>query len=61
MRSWRSRPASGSPITLRDVNGWSAEEVSDPLGLSRAEQRTLLHRGRSALHAVLGAHLSAAA
>jgi RNA polymerase sigma-70 factor (ECF subfamily) len=54
-------PGERVAITLRDVNGWSAEEVSDALGLSRAKQRTLLHRGRSALHAVLDAHLTTAA
>ena len=34
-------------ITLRDVEGWSSEEVCDGLELSEANQRVLLHRGRA--------------
>lgn len=33
-------------IVLRDVQGWSATEVCDALGLSEANQRVLLHRAR---------------
>jgi RNA polymerase sigma-70 factor (ECF subfamily) len=33
-------------ITLRDVHGWSAEDVSGRLGISRGHQRVLLHRAR---------------
>ena len=48
-------------VTLRDVNGWSAQEVCDALHLAPAHQRALLHSGRSALRNVLDAHLTAAA
>jgi RNA polymerase sigma-70 factor (ECF subfamily) len=34
-------------VTLRDVEGWSSEEVCDGLELSEANQRVLLHRGRA--------------
>src|SRR5829696_3336360 len=34
-------------IGLRDVEGWSAEEVSDALDISAGNQRVLLHRARS--------------
>jgi len=34
-------------VTLRDVEGWSSEEVCDVLAISAANQRVLLHRGRS--------------
>lgn len=33
-------------ITLRDLEGWSAEEVCETLALSEANQRVLLHRAR---------------
>jgi RNA polymerase sigma-70 factor, ECF subfamily len=40
-------------ITLRDVEGWAAEEVCQCLELSAANQRVLLHRARSAVRACL--------
>jgi RNA polymerase sigma-70 factor (ECF subfamily) len=40
-------------VTLRDVEGWSGPEVSDVLGISDVNQRTLLHRGRVAVRAAL--------
>jgi RNA polymerase sigma-70 factor (ECF subfamily) len=50
-------PAQRVVVTLRDLNGWSPREVCDALGLSPADQRTLLHRGRSALRSALDAFL----
>jgi len=44
-------------ILLRDVDGWSPEEVCDALGLSEGNQRVLLHRARSRVRAALEEHL----
>ena len=40
-------------VTLRDVEGLSSEEVRELLELSEANQRVLLHRGRSHLRQAL--------
>jgi RNA polymerase sigma-70 factor (ECF subfamily) len=40
-------------VALRDVEGWSVEEVCASLGISPGNQRVLLHRGRSRLRRVL--------
>ena len=40
-------------VALRDVHGWPAADVCAALDLSEANQRVLLHRGRSRLRAVL--------
>lgn len=40
-------------VGLRDVHGLSAEEVCDALGVSPANQRVLLHRGRARLRQLL--------
>jgi RNA polymerase sigma-70 factor, ECF subfamily len=47
-------------VGLRDVDGASAEEVCELLGLSQENQRVLLHRGRSRLRAALEEHLDPA-
>jgi len=44
-------------ITMRDVEGWSSEEVRNVLGLSESNQRVLLHRARSKVRRALEAHL----
>ncbi len=51
-------PNQRTVITLRDVEGWSAEEVRDLLSISDANQRVLLHRARSKVRAALEGYLS---
>ncbi len=46
-------------VTLRDVQGWSPEEVCDALQLSDGNQRVLLHRARTKVRAALESYLSA--
>jgi RNA polymerase sigma-70 factor, ECF subfamily len=40
-------------VTLRDVEGWSADEVCNALQISESNQRVLLHRGRSRVRRAL--------
>ena len=40
-------PSQREVITLRDIEGWSADEVCTALSLSETNQRVLLHRARS--------------
>jgi RNA polymerase sigma-70 factor, ECF subfamily len=44
-------------ITMRDVEGWSAEEVCEALAISETNQRVLLHRARSKVRRTLEAYL----
>jgi RNA polymerase sigma-70 factor (ECF subfamily) len=44
-------------IALRDVEGWSPEEVCETLELSEGNQRVLLHRARSRVRAELERYL----
>lgn len=44
-------------ISLRDVEGWSAEEVCDLLDISEGNQRVLLHRARSKVREALEEYL----
>ena len=45
-------------ITLRDVEGWPADEVCTALGCTEANQRVLLHRARSAVRRALQQYLA---
>jgi RNA polymerase sigma-70 factor (ECF subfamily) len=44
-------------IELRDVEGWSSEDVRNVLEVSETNQRVLLHRARSKVRAALEAYL----
>jgi RNA polymerase sigma-70 factor, ECF subfamily len=46
-------------ITLRDISGFTAEEVCAALDISDGNQRILLHRARSKVRAALERHLDA--
>jgi RNA polymerase sigma-70 factor (ECF subfamily) len=43
-------------VTMRDVEGLDSREVCEMLEISEANQRVLLHRGRTALRRALEAH-----
>lgn len=46
-------------ISLRDVEGWSAPEVCQLLGISEVNQRVLLHRARAKVRQILEDYLQA--
>lgn len=45
-------------ITLRDIEGWAAEDVCNVLMISETNQRVLLHRARSHLRSALESHFN---
>ena len=51
-------PAQRAVVTLRDLVGWSADEVCELLEISAANQRVLLHRGRTKVRQALDRHLA---
>jgi RNA polymerase sigma-70 factor, ECF subfamily len=53
-------PTQRAVISLRDVEGWSAEEARNALGVSETNQRVLLHRARSKVRQALEDYLSEA-
>jgi RNA polymerase sigma-70 factor (ECF subfamily) len=50
-------PAQRAVVSLRDVEGWHAEEVRNALDLSETNQRVLLHRGRAKVRRALDQYL----
>jgi RNA polymerase sigma-70 factor (ECF subfamily) len=52
-------PAQRQVIALRDISGWSSEDVCEALQISQGNQRVLLHRARSRVRATLEEHLDA--
>lgn len=52
-------PLQRAVISLRDVEGWSTEEVCETLKISDGNQRVLLHRARMQVRAGLSQYLAA--
>jgi RNA polymerase sigma-70 factor, ECF subfamily len=50
-------PMQAEVIRLRDVLGWSSEEVRNALDLSETNQRVLLHRARARVRSALQTYL----
>ena len=46
-------------LSLRDIDGWSSDEVCHVLDISPTNQRVLLHRARAGVRAKLNPHLEA--
>jgi RNA polymerase sigma-70 factor (ECF subfamily) len=52
-------PSQREVVVLRDIEGWSSQEVCNALDLTETNQRVLLHRGRSHVRAALERHFDA--
>jgi RNA polymerase sigma-70 factor, ECF subfamily len=53
-------PMQAEVIRLRDLLGWSSEEVRNALDISETNQRVLLHRARAKVRAALEDHFRSA-
>ena len=51
-------PSQRAVISLRDVEGWTTEEVCNALDISEVNQRVLLHRARSKVRGALERYLA---
>lgn len=51
-------PRQREVLTLRDIQGYSADEARNALGVSETNQRVLLHRARSKVRAELERYLN---
>ena len=51
-------PTQRAVISLRDIEGWSAEDVCNALTLTETNQRVLLHRARAAVRRALEEYLT---
>ena len=51
-------PSQREVVSLRDSEGWTAEEVCNILQISETNQRVLLHRGRSRVRRALERYLT---
>lgn len=47
-------------MSLRDLDGWSSDEVCNVLGITQTNQRVILHRARARVRAALDPHLQVA-
>lgn len=52
-------PAQREVITMRDIHGWSSQEVCDALSISSGNQRVLLHRARTKVRLAVETELGA--
>ena len=50
-------PTQREVITLRDIEGWTSQDVCHALVLSETNQRVLLHRARSKVRRALEQYL----
>jgi RNA polymerase sigma-70 factor (ECF subfamily) len=51
-------PGQRTVVTMRDVEGWTPEDVCNALQISESNQRVLLHRGRSRVRRALERYLT---
>ena len=58
VRSSELPPTQRAVISLRDVEGWDAEEVRNALDVSEVNQRVLLHRARARVRRALEDYLA---
>jgi RNA polymerase sigma-70 factor (ECF subfamily) len=54
----RLPPRQAAMVTLRDIDGYGPDEAAELMGVSAANQRVLLHRGRAGVRAALEEYLT---